>query len=148
MSRATVPAAARRHREVLVVVGLVVVLSLLLDVRADDRVAVAGLAGYPLPPLCMSRAWFGVKCPGCGLTRSLVHLAHGRWLESWQAHRLGGLMAAVILFQFPYRVAALRRGRAPLGPAFARAVGRLLTALLVANWLWDVLARLLAAGGR
>src|SRR5215471_1193133 len=100
----------RRHREMLLIALVVVVLSFAFQVRSDDKVVVTGLAGYPLPPACVSRQVYGFKCPGCGLTRSFVHLAHGEWSASWQSHRLGWLLMAAVLLQFPYRIIALWRG--------------------------------------
>lgn len=34
----------------------------------------------------------GIPCPGCGLTRSLAHLAHGDIAASLRLHPLGGLL--------------------------------------------------------
>ncbi len=132
--------AAKRHREVLFAAGVVVVLAVVLDVRWDDRVVVRGLARFPLPQTCASRAWIGVKCPGCGLTRSVIHLSRGDLSASWQDHRLGGLLAGVIALQIPYRLLALRRPERPIiAPWIQSLLGYLLIALLVANWLLDLL---------
>jgi hypothetical protein len=130
----------RRHYEMLLISLAVVVLALAFQVRPDERVVVSGWADYPLPPTCMSREWFGVKCPGCGLTRSFVYLAQGDWTAAWQAHRLGWLMAAAVLLQFPYRIIALcRGGRSPLGHWLPKLFGYALIALLVGNWLLELL---------
>jgi hypothetical protein len=130
----------RRHWEVLVLCGVVVVLAFLLRVRPDDRVVLSALPEHPLPPTCLSYAWFGVKCPGCGLTRSVVHLAHGNLVDSWKAHRLGWLLAATILLQFPYRCLCLAWGGRPFfGPLLPRLYGHLLIALLLGNWLWHMI---------
>jgi hypothetical protein len=130
-----------RHREVLVASALVLVLSQAMVVRPDDRIAARGYPGLALPPTCISQGLLGVKCPGCGLTRSLVHLAHGDPRASWREHRLGGLLAAVILLQIPYRLLALRRPEQPIVP------GRLqnllsygLIVLLLGNWLIEQVA--------
>ena len=115
---------------------LTLVAALLLEVRADDRVALAGLPSHPLPETCGCRVALGIPCPGCGLTRSFVHLAHGRWVQSWHAHHLGWLLATTLLFQLPYRFAALRwPARQFLGQRFRGCFGPLLIALLIANWL-------------
>jgi hypothetical protein len=125
-----------RHREMLVLSSLIVLLAVVFEVRPDDRVMVHGLANYPLPPTCLSYEWFGIRCPGCGLTRSFVHLAHGNWSASWRTHRLGWLMAAAVLLQFPYRILALTRGgQSPLGTRIPVLFGHLLIALFVGNWL-------------
>lgn len=142
MSEPPAPTQAQihKHREMLCVTCLVVVLSFLLEVRPDDRVVLHGWTDYPAPPVCMSNAWFGVKCPGCGLTRSFIHLAHGNWEASIRIHRLGWLLAAAVLIQFPYRLASLRsQGHAALGTIVPKLFGYSLIVLLVANWLLDVI---------
>ena len=107
----------------------------------DGRVAVRGLPQFPLPQTCMSRAVFGLRCPGCGLTRSIIHLAHGDWRASWHDHRLGGLLGIVIALQIPYRLYALRRPEQPLLPlSWQAALGYALIGLLLGNWLLDVAA--------
>jgi Protein of unknown function (DUF2752) len=123
------------HWEMLAIAMLTLVLALLLEVRADDRVAFSALPSHPLPETCACRMILGIPCPGCGLTRSFVHLARGRWVQSWQAHHLGWLLAGALLFQFPYRFAALRwPQRRFLGERFPRWFGRVLIVLLIANW--------------
>ena len=128
----------RRHREVLVISMVVLMLAFALVEVPDGRVAVRGLTGSAAAEL-LPRALLGINCPGCGLTRSFIHLAEGDWRASWRSHRLGGLMAAVMIFQIPYRLLALRRPGRPLIPARWQAVlGYALIALLIANWLVDV----------
>ncbi len=133
--------AVRRHREVLAIAGVVLLLAFLLHALPDGRVAVRGLSQFPLPHTCASRAWLGMRCPGCGLTRSIIHLAEGNWRASWQDHRLGGLLAAVIALQIPYRLLALRRPERPLFSIhWQTAMGYALIALLFGNWVLDVAA--------
>jgi hypothetical protein len=135
-----------RHREVLIVSVIVIVLAYALVEVPGGRVAVRGLTDYPLPPSCVTRTLFGWKCPGCGLTRSFIHLAEGDWWTSWRCHRLGGLMAAVVVFQIPYRLLALRRPDRPLiPPRWQVALGMALIALLIVNWLADVVTGRLAS---
>jgi hypothetical protein len=110
------------------------------------RVAVRGLTPYPLPPSCVSRSLLGVRCPGCGLTRSFIHLAEGDWRGSWRCHRLGGLLAAALIFQIPYRLMALRRPASPpIPPRWQAGLGIALIVLLIANWLADVVTGRLAS---
>jgi hypothetical protein len=133
--------ARRRHWEVLAVAGAVCALALTLQEVPGGRVAVRGAPRFPLPQVCASRSVFGVKCPGCGLTRSIIHVAEGDWRASWRSHRLGGLMAIVIVFQIPYRLAALRRLDRPLLPIRWQVwLSSALIALLIGNWLVDLLA--------
>ena len=39
--------------------------------------------GRPIDVECAFRARFGLPCPGCGLTRSVVLALHGHFLRSW-----------------------------------------------------------------
>jgi Protein of unknown function (DUF2752) len=129
----------RRHREVLAASLVVLALAFALVEVPGGRVAVRGLTGYPLPPSCASRTLLGLKCPGCGLTRSFIHLAEGDWSASWRCHRLGGFLAAVLIFQVPYRLLALQRPDRPLIPArWQGPLGVALIVLLIVNWLADV----------
>ena len=131
----------RYHREMLAVACAVVILAFLLVEVSNGRVAVRGFTGCPLPECCLSRRLFGLKCPGCGLTRSIIHLAEGDWRASWRSHRLGGLIAALIVLQIPYRLMALRRpDRALIPVRWLVVFGYVLIALLIGNWLMDVLS--------
>jgi hypothetical protein len=143
MPSGTYPPTRRRHVEVLAFSLVALIASPLLEVYPEERV---GLRGHPdllLPPTCPSRVWFGVSCPGCGLTRSFVHLARGDWVASTACHRLGWLMACVAAVQVPYRLAALAgRERFLLPERAARWVGRTLIALLIGNWVVGLLFQL------
>jgi hypothetical protein len=129
----------RRDKEMLCLASLVVVLAFLLEVRPDGKVAFFFLPDYPAPGTCLSNEWFGINCPGCGLTRSIVFLAHGDWLASWRLHRIGWIMGLAIVAQFPYRIASLRRGGKPvLGTVWPSFCGHMLIALLLGNWVFNV----------
>jgi hypothetical protein len=136
----------RRHRDMLAIACAAGLLAFVLQELPDGRVSFRGLTRIPLPQTCFSRSWFGLKCPGCGLTRSIIHLAEGDWEASWRSHRLGILMALVIAFQIPYRLLALRRLDCPLIGAHWQAVlAYALIALLLANWLVELAAGRLAS---
>ncbi|MCU0356491.1 MAG: DUF2752 domain-containing protein [Cyclobacteriaceae bacterium] len=64
----------------------------LIDPLTGNHVAVC--------PLALSGLDF---CPGCGLGRSVSHLLHGQWRESWAMHPLG-IPAFLIL---TYRIYSL-----------------------------------------
>jgi hypothetical protein len=133
------------HRRVLAMSLVVVALAFGLVERPDGRVALRGLTGYPLPTACASRSLLGFRCPGCGLTRSVIHLAEGDWRASWRSHRLGGLLVAVVLWQIPYRLLALRRSTTTIPARWRSAIVVAIVALLVLNWLADVVTGRLAS---
>ncbi|HEX8465359.1 MAG TPA: DUF2752 domain-containing protein [Abditibacterium sp.] len=85
-----------------------------------------------LPSLCPFSNFSGLPCPGCGLTRSFVCLAHGEFRESLSYHPLGPLLfGAILLF-----ASASILGFAPRFPAKTNTfwLGALVSALLIA-WI-------------
>lgn len=117
----------------------VCLLSVLLEVRHDQRVYAFGWSNWAAPETCFSRRLFGVSCPGCGLTRSLIDLAHGRWVQSWQHHRVGWLMGLAVLLQIPYRISALAGWWRPRQPNRGLTLfGETLIFALIFNWCWQV----------
>jgi hypothetical protein len=135
----------RFHRDVLCAAVAVVALAFLLEVHADQRVAFRFLPDFPLPETCPSRTLLHVDCPGCGLTRSFVHLAHGAWRASWNIQHAGMLVAFAVILQIPYRIAALRAPLGlPLGTTFPRLFGALIVVFLLVVWLMNLIARCLS----
>jgi len=131
---------SRRHREMLGIACLVLGAAFVLQVRPEGQVGPELLPGVVLPPLCLARQWFGISCPGCGLTRSFIHLAHGDWRAAWQCHRLGWLLAGLVVLQIPYRLHGLcRPGRPLLAAAARKMIGYVLVGLLIVNWLLGLL---------
>ncbi len=127
------------HWQVIMLVCGAWALAFALQELPDGRVSVRGVPQLPMPQVCASRSLFGIKCPGCGLTRSIIHLAEGNWYQSWRCHRLGSLIAIVITLQIPYRLNALyARGRPVVGPWWQAALGYALITLLLVNWILDV----------
>ena len=126
----------RRHREMLVLACVIIVLSFVLIVRSDDHAAFALLPNWPIPSTCPSQTIFGVDCPGCGLTRSFIFLAHGDWHSAFVRNRVGWLLALAVIVQIPYRLfALLGRDRQPLGRRIPQVFGYVLIAALIGNWV-------------
>ncbi|MBW3539869.1 MAG: DUF2752 domain-containing protein [Planctomycetes bacterium] len=126
----------RHHATMLLLSCAAIVGAWLLEVRGDGRVGLRLVSGWDLPHTCFARVALGVDCPACGLTRSFIHLADGRWSDALAVHRLGWLLALATLLQVPYRAWALvhRRGE-PLGVLFPTAFAYTLIALLIGNWI-------------
>jgi hypothetical protein len=48
-----------------------------------------------LPP-CGFEAITHLPCPGCGLTTSFAHMAHGHPIDAFRAHLMGPLLFAIV----------------------------------------------------
>ena len=120
----------------------VLVLSFALRVRADQRIELLGLSGFPAPEMCGSRIWLGCECPGCGLTRGFIRLAAGDWSGAIALNRVTPLVALVVLAQIPYRLASLLAWR-PVRhfgrSTWSVACGWLVIVALISNWLLKLL---------
>lgn len=40
------------------------------------------------PSLCLIRRVFGVRCPGCGMTRAFSSVVHGKFKQAYQYNKL------------------------------------------------------------
>lgn len=111
------PQEGRRFRTepvdaLLFVLSAAVVLCAALLSPGDEAVS---FLGREIPAVCAWRNLFGVGCPGCGLTRSFVYMAHAAPVEAFRMHPLGPPMFSLLASQIPWRGwklwRALRRGR-------------------------------------
>lgn len=102
------------HVVLLALCGGMLLLAAVLTIRDQTQVLVP-LTGQALPELCWMRRFTGLDCPGCGLTRCFISLAHGDAAAAWSYNPGGILLFAIVAFQVPYRIAQLwsirRRGR-------------------------------------
>ena len=126
-----------RHWQMLIISLGVICLSFLLQVVDEGKVAFRFLPTIALPESCLSRAWFSIECPGCGLTRSFIYLAEGQITRSLQMHRIGWVMAIAVLSQIPYRSVALYTRSNILSARLCKWFGNLLIAGLILNWLFN-----------
>ena len=56
------------------------------------------LEAHPAP--CLFRALFGVRCPGCGMTRALSCALHGRWRDAWRYNPLVVVVLPLLVAQW------------------------------------------------
>jgi hypothetical protein len=72
---------------------------------------------------CLVRGLTGLPCPGCGITTSLLALAHGDIAGAWAANPAGLVVAALLVGQALAAADALRLGPAPAGAALRVRLG-------------------------
>lgn len=112
---------------------------LLLQVVNGEDVAILGRTEATLPLMCGSRAWLGINCPLCGVTRSIIDIMHGDFEASWAAHRLGWLIGLLIVAQVPYRWYGASRQLFE-NPSWRKAEAGIWSTvgiLLILNRIWD-----------
>jgi hypothetical protein len=105
------------RRMILGLCTTVLVLSAVLSLGSEPGEVLLPLINRPLPPLCQMKMLTGRDCPGCGLTRSFIALAHGQWRDSFQFNPAGPLWFAFLAIQIPYQALQLHRisrGKRPL----------------------------------
>ena len=86
-------------------VAIVVFLALVLSVpgTAREEQVIVPVIGRALPPLCTSKILFNRECPGCGLTRCFISMAHGDLARAWRFNPAGVYFFAVVVAQLPFR---------------------------------------------
>jgi hypothetical protein len=95
------------------------------------------LFGRSLPSACPSQRYLDFECPGCGLTRSFVAIAHGEWEFSFAYHRVGILLYIFFALRVPVHAWLLSRPHAAGRPALVKAYNGsawCMITLLLLNW--------------
>lgn len=109
-----------------------------LRVQGEGHVQVPGLS-VPLPDTCYFKRLFGVGCPGCGLTRCFISVAHGEFVRAWRFNPGGFLFFLMVVAQIPYRLAQIWRirhyGQEWRPARLTAGLGFLLVGTLVIQWL-------------
>jgi hypothetical protein len=115
--------------------------------RAEGRAArlalVAGLIGAAIAlgvPLCPFAIVTRLPCPGCGLTRATLALAHGHITEALHFHPLSFIVSPVVLLAFGYNALTyVTQGRWTAAEAvqgrWISRLGLVLAAAMIVVWI-------------
>lgn len=126
------------HGLLLALCLLVLGLAGVLSVRGGEQVLLPGQR-VAIPELCTSKRLWGIDCPGCGMTRSFIALAHGDVRRAWSYNPAGVWLFAIMLFQVPYRLLQLQRlygGRQELTLGWVTHVALIILAVgLLGQWV-------------
>lgn len=109
----------------------------LLSTRGERQVILPWV-GQALPETCATRWQFGIDCPGCGLTRSFIYLAHGDITAAWKLHPVSLVLFLYVVFQLPLALAHWCHVQHPLVARITRVNGFGIIAiavLLALRWM-------------
>jgi hypothetical protein len=110
---------------------------------ASETTVVVPFLNRPLPEICMLRRLTGLSCPGCGLTRCFISLAHGDFASAWSFNPAGLWLFAIVAAQLPWRTYQLWRiARGQRQLAFL-GLGQIALAVFIVLLLGQWLLRLL-----
>ena len=98
------------HWVLLGVSAAVLALAVTLQIYGEEVVVIPGL-NLPLPGTCTFKSMFGLDCPGCGLTRCFISMAHGDIGRAAHFNPVGIAFFVVVASQIPYRSLQLWRTR-------------------------------------
>ena len=122
------------HWALLVAAASVLVLAVILQVRGQDTVVIP-VVDVPLPGTCTFKRFVGKECPGCGLTRCFISMAHGRPVAAWYFNPAGILFFGIVASQIPFRAMQIWRIRRGLAEVRWRRLGNYLFGFLIAALL-------------
>ena len=118
--------------------ALVVALSFVMSTQGQTQVLFPG-TNQPLPETCHFRRWTGRDCPGCGMTRAFISIAHGDWRAAWRFNPASWYFYPLVFSQLPFRAWQLWRYRRGLPPIFTSSWGLapaiVLMVVVLGQWL-------------
>jgi hypothetical protein len=121
------------HGVFLTMAAGVLALAFFLEAPGGELVVIP-LLDQPLPGVCTFKRLAGIGCPGCGLTRCFISVAHGDMAAAWAYNPAGVFLFAATAFQIPFRWLQIGRLRRGLPPVRSQ----------ILNWcLWALMAALL-----
>jgi Protein of unknown function (DUF2752) len=119
--------------------GLLILVLLGLFVTPDPRGY--GTHTHLWLPDCRTIEWWGVPCPGCGVTTSMCLAAHGRFLAALHAQPLGVACTLLLALAPPWAAWQHLAGRDLYAEAGRIVFRPWLVAggvLVVASWAWKI----------
>jgi hypothetical protein len=139
-----------QHLIWLVIAIAVLLTSALLSTSGETTIFWPGTQ-TPLPSLCHMKRVTGLDCPGCGLTRCFISLAHGDAASAWNFNPAGVLLFGMLVAQIPYRLAQIWRVKNGRGEWRHRRLSVVLTvvfvSLLMIQWFWKLFEALSSWNG-
>ncbi|MCA9213933.1 MAG: DUF2752 domain-containing protein [Planctomycetales bacterium] len=126
----------QKHILWLILFSASIVGSFVLSVDSPTAVSVGG---HTLPELCFTKRITGMSCPGCGMTRSFISMAHGNGRAAWAFHPAGPIWFVVFAAQIPYRswqLWRLHRGKSEFVTGYERHAIASMLAVVFLGWIF------------
>lgn len=86
----------------------IMILSFAMGSEGNTKVTLPGFDS-PLPEMCGTKAYLGIACPGCGLTRSFISISHGKFAKAWGLNPASMLVYVFVAVQIPWQAFQLWR---------------------------------------
>ncbi len=116
----------------------IVLVARTLRFDGGTRVSVP-LLGVAIPELCGFRRFFGIACPGCGITRSFILASRCELARAWTMNPAGTLLFGSLVLSIPYRLGqmwlAKRSDRRIRSAWWELGVLVTISAVMMGNWL-------------
>lgn len=129
------------HVIFLLICSAAIVGSFLLGVNTGSKITTPWLH-VPTPSVCQFHNLTGLDCPGCGLTRAFVSIAHGNLAAAWRYNGASLLVFSFVLAQIPYRSVQIWRIRNGLPelywPRTSNVIVWIVVAALFAQWMFKM----------
>ena len=102
----------RQLQHGLILLACLVALTLAASLHVgQDQEVVVPVWNKPLPSFCLARRLLGLDCPGCGLTRSFICLAHGEFATACRYNLAAVWLFPLVVLQVPFRTLQIWRIR-------------------------------------
>ncbi len=118
---------------------VIILLAFGMNTGGPKEVFMPGMT-VPLPESCGAKN-FGLSCPGCGLTRSFIHIAHGRFMDAWRMNPAGFLVFCFVAAQIPwqlFQIVRIRKGKREVKGFWIYLPIIVCTVGLVLQWLFRI----------
>lgn len=118
--------------------ALVILIAFSLRVPGEEKVYLPFFEDTAIPGSCFSRETLGVDCPGCGLTRCFICMAHFDFVRAWHFNPVGVFCFLFVVVHIPYRGIQLRRhyqGKEPLRLGIASWILYFFLIALLTQWI-------------
>lgn len=107
-------AAASFHGIILVVSMGIILLSFILKTN-DSNLVFLPCVATPLPESCFTKLYWGMDCPGCGMTRAMIRISHGEFRSAVALNQASPIVYLFFLLQIPWHALQLLRIRNGIG---------------------------------